>query len=317
MSRGLLPGHSAGDELALAACASDHRPAKCNLCGARVTSGERVWKKDGHEILRCPSCGLLFRGDLPVPEELSRIYGNAYFRAPVEDLGGQGYADYLADEPEHRRNARSRLRLLSRYTSPGRLLDVGCAAGFLLDEARHAGWLIAGVDISAPMTTWARDRLRLPVLTGRFLDVELEDAPFDALTMWDYIEHVLDPRAELAHAADLLRPSGILALSTGDASSAVARMSGKRWHLLTPRHHNFFFTKAQLARYLENQGFEILTAKYVWSSYSFAYLAHKSQTVVTVPPLRRLMKAIGQSPLGSLRIPMNLYDIVTIVAQKA
>jgi 2-polyprenyl-3-methyl-5-hydroxy-6-metoxy-1,4-benzoquinol methylase len=273
--------------------------------------------KDGHEILRCPSCGLLFRGDLPVPEALPRIYGETYFRAPDDDLGGRGYADYLADETEHRRNARRRLRLLSRYTSPGRLLDVGCAAGFFLDQARRAGWVIAGIDISTPMTTWARDQLRLPVMTGRFMDAEPGDAPFDALTMWDYIEHVLDPRAELARAARLLRPSGILALSTGDAGSPIARISGKRWHLLTPTHHNFFFTRAQLARYLEDQGFEILAANYVWSSYSLAYLAHKSQTVVSVPTLRRLIKAMGQSPLGALRIPMNLYDIVTIIARRA
>jgi 2-polyprenyl-3-methyl-5-hydroxy-6-metoxy-1,4-benzoquinol methylase len=318
MPRGPPLGRSAGDELTLTQRVRNHGAIQCNLCGARVTSTAPVYLKDGHEILRCPACGLLFRGDLPALDALPRIYGEAYFRAPGDDLGGQGYADYLADEREHRHNARKRVRLLNRYMPVGELLDVGCAAGFFLDEARRVGWAVAGVDISAQMAAWARHRLRLPVVTGRFLDVDLGDAAFDALTMWDYIEHVIDPRAEFSHAADLLRPSGILALSTGDSSSAVARMSGKRWHLLTPRHHNFFFTQDQLSRYLENQGFEILATKYVWSSYSLTYLAHKSQAVVSVTPtpLRRLIKAVGQSPLGMVRIPMNLYDIVTIIARK-
>jgi 2-polyprenyl-3-methyl-5-hydroxy-6-metoxy-1,4-benzoquinol methylase len=298
-----------------AARVAGERAAHCNLCGTLATGRDRAWEKDGYEILRCPSCSLLFRADLPEPDALRTIYGESYFRAPADDVEGQGYADYLADEPEHRRNAQRRLRLLERYAHPGRLLDVGCAAGFFLDEARRAGWTIAGVDVSEPMTSWAREHLRLPVLTGPFLNADL-NGTFDAVTMWDYLEHVIDPREELERAAVLLRKSGILALSTGDASSAVARFSGRRWHLLTPEHHNFFFMRDHLARYLEEQGFELLSTKYVWSSYSVGYVAHKSQTLVGTPRLARLVRTFARTRLGRMRIPLNLYDIVTIFARR-
>lgn len=289
----------------------------CNLCGTCVATDERVWRKDGHDILRCPSCGLLFRGDPPDPDTLGKIYGAEYFCASAGELQGQGYLDYLAEEDEHRRNARRRLRILGRYAPTGRLLDIGCAAGFFLDEARRTGWTASGVDVSEAMAGYARDRLGLPVLTSRFLDAQIGDAQFDALTMWDYIEHVVDPRAEFQRAAELLRPSGILALSTGDAGSRVARVSGRRWHLLTPRHHNFFFTRANLARYLEEQGFGVLAMKNVWSTYSVAYLAHKAQTLGSGWPLKRLIAALKRPPLRMLEIPVNLYDIVTVVARKA
>ena len=289
--------------------------AHCNLCGMPVSEVDRAWEKDGYEILRCPSCRLLFRAELPDADALRTIYGESYFTAPAGDVEGQGYANYLADEPEHRRNAQRRLRLLERHTHPGRLLDVGCAAGFFLDEARRGGWAIAGVDLSEPMTSWAREQLRLPVLTGRFLNADL-NGTFDAMTMWDYLEHVIDPRAELERAAALLRPSGILALSTGDASSAIARLSGRRWHLLTPEHHNFFFTRDHLARYLKEQGFELLSTKYVWSSYSIGYVAHKSQTLVSTPRLARLIRTFARTRLARMRIPLNLYDIVTILARR-
>jgi 2-polyprenyl-3-methyl-5-hydroxy-6-metoxy-1,4-benzoquinol methylase len=289
----------------------------CNLCGTYVRTDDRVWRKDGHDILRCPSCSLLFRGDPPDRDTLEKIYGPEYFFASAGELQGQGYLDYLAEEDEHRRNARRRLRFLGRYAPTGSLLDIGCAAGFFLDEARRIGWTASGIDVSEAMAGYARDRLGLPVLTTRFLDVQIGDVQFDALTMWDYIEHVVDPRAELQRAAELLRPSGILALSTGDAGSRVARVSGRRWHLLTPRHHNFFFTRANLARYLEEQGFGVLAMKNVWSTYSVDYLAHKAQTLGSGWPLERLIAALKRSPLRMLEIPVNLYDIVTVVARKA
>jgi 2-polyprenyl-3-methyl-5-hydroxy-6-metoxy-1,4-benzoquinol methylase len=289
----------------------------CNLCGTGVTTAHRAWRKDGYDIFRCSSCGLLFRGDPPDPHTLEKIYGEEYFFASAGELRGQGYLDYIAEENEHRRNARKRLRILSRYATPAsHLLDCGCAAGFFLDEARRTGWTGAGVDVSEAMTAYARERLGLSVLTTRFLDAPFEDAQFDVITMWDYIEHVVDPRAEFNRATGLLRPSGILALSTGDASSLVARVSGRRWHLLTPRHHNFFFTHANLVQYLEEQGFGILSASKVWSTYSLAYLAHKSQALGHIWPLDRLITALKRPPLGNLQIPVNLYDIVTVVARK-
>jgi 2-polyprenyl-3-methyl-5-hydroxy-6-metoxy-1,4-benzoquinol methylase len=288
---------------------------RCNLCGTRLSDRDRVWRKDGHDIVRCRDCDLLFSADPPTATALVSIYGPAYFTASEGELQGQGYLDYLAEEPEHRRNARSRLRLLQRFTEPGRLLDVGCAAGFFLDEARRVGWAVCGVDVSEAMTRSARARL-LPVRTSSFLDVELGDEAFDVVTMWDYIEHVLDPRAEIRHAARVLRPSGIFALSTGDAGSAIARISGKRWHLLTPRHHNFFFTRGTLMRYLEEQGFQLLTMKKPSSTYSVAYLAHKSQTVAGNRVPKQLLTIAERSPLGRLKIPLNLFDIMTLVARK-
>ncbi len=288
----------------------------CNLCRAHVSDGDRVWRKDGHDIVRCPYCGLLFRADQPAPETLASIYGPDYFSASAGELQGEGYLDYLAEEPEHRRNAQRRLRLLRKYHEPGRLLDVGCAAGFFLDEARQDGWTTWGIDVSDTMARSARETLRLSVQTAPFLDAEFAGEPFDAVTMWDYIEHVLDPRAEFRRAAEVLRPSGVLALSTGDAGSPVARIWGKRWHLLTPRHHNYFFTREHLTRYLEEQGFQLLTTKKPSSTYSVAYLAHKSQTVAGNRLARRLAASARRSPLGRLEIPMNLYDIMTLVARK-
>jgi 2-polyprenyl-3-methyl-5-hydroxy-6-metoxy-1,4-benzoquinol methylase len=211
----------------------------------------------------------------------------------------------------------ARLRLLERQGPPGRLLDVGCAAGFFLDEARRRGWAVEGVELAAAMAEHARDRLGLPVRTGSFADVELEPAAFDAVTMWDYVEHSVDPAGDLRRAATLLRPGGLLAVSTGDAASLAARCFGSRWHLLTPRHHNFFFTRSSLERAFRDAGFEVLTTRYLSSRYSVQYLLHKLRTLRDAALLQRLSTGIGGTRLGGLAVPLNLFDILTVVGRRA
>jgi SAM-dependent methyltransferase len=275
-----------------------------------------VWRKDGYDILRCAGCHLLFRADLPAPDDLPTLYGRDYFRAEERSPSGEGYADYVGEEELHRANARRRLALLDGFTQPGRLLDVGCAAGFFLDEARRRGWAVAGVELSAEMAAWAREEVGIDeILQGPFSDEALERQSFDCVTMWDYIEHTLDPAAEIRRARDLLRPGGVLALSTGDVGSLLARFSGRRWHLLTPRHHNYFFNRYALSLMLERAGLTTLTTSYLPVRYSVRYLVHKLRTLGDIALLRRLERRLSASSAGSIAVPVNLRDIVTVVAR--
>jgi hypothetical protein len=126
---------------------------------------------------------------------------------------------------------------------------------------------------------------------------------YSAITMWDYIEHSLDPAGELAKAHELLEPGGLIALSTGDRDSLVARISRSRWHLLTPRHHNFFFSEQTLARLLARQGFEPVWLGHPGARYSLAHLTYK-------------LGLGAPSRFARYSLPVNLFDIVTVVARK-
>lgn len=289
----------------------------CNACKGSVDRElDLAWRKDGHDVLRCRSCGLRFRADLPSPDDLPALYGTAYFHSGQVSEHGEGYADYVAEEDLHRLNARRRLGLLEGFVPPGSLLDVGCAAGFFLDEAQRRGWTVSGSELSPEMASWAADELGIDgVAQGPFLEHEWEPGGFDLVTMWDYIEHTLDPAAELRRASELLRPGGLLALSTGDAGSLLARLSGRRWHLLTPRHHNYFFTRKALLLTLEGAGLTAVLSRYLSARYSVRYLVHKLRTLSDPEPLRRLERRLSTSRLGAKSIPVNLGDIVTVVAR--
>jgi 2-polyprenyl-3-methyl-5-hydroxy-6-metoxy-1,4-benzoquinol methylase/uncharacterized C2H2 Zn-finger protein len=293
--------------------------ARCPLCETVFGIAENLrWLKDGFEIVACPRCDLLFRARLPDAGELPAIYAMEYFADQDAERGGQGYADYLGEEEVHRLSARRRLRLLERFDAAGPLLDVGCAGGFFLDEARRRGWAVEGVDVSEQMARFARDRLGLSVTTGTFVELDPGESRYGCITMWDYLEHTLDPLAELSRARTLLGGSGVLALSTGDVSALVARLSGSRWHLLTPRHHNFFFSLATLRHALERAGLEPVWTGHPGSRYTIHYLVHKLRTAA--PGSRLLARAdecLGRARLGRMAVPVNLRDIVTVLARPA
>jgi ubiquinone/menaquinone biosynthesis C-methylase UbiE len=292
----------------------------CNLCGAVIDADQPArWRKDGFDVVRCTRCGLLFRRDLPGSEEVAEIYREEYFKRPAGDAGAQGYLDYLRDEEAHRLSARKRLAWLERrgVRPPGRLLDVGTAAGFFMDEARASGWEVEGIDVAPSMSEWARERLGLQVQTGEFQSAMFSDGPYDCITMWDYIEHSADPMGDFRKAVGLLSENGHVVLSTGDAASPVARVSGSRWHLLTPRHHNFFFSAATLRSGLERAGLDVLESKHLSSPYSLRYCVYKLGTMMPRSRgLRYLGRRANASRLGRVALPVNLGDVVTVLARK-
>jgi hypothetical protein len=284
----------------------------CVVCGGAV---QPALRKDGFDLVSCVNCGMLMREQLPAQDELEGIYAPEYFEYRAEDPV-DGYADYLGDAERHREAARRRLSLIDQFVpSRGRLLDVGAAAGFFVDEAMQVGWDAEGIDIAPHVVEWGRRELGVPLRVG-LLSAVPERQAFTVVTMWDYVEHSLDPAGELARSHELLARDGILVLSTGDIDSVAARLARSRWHLLTPRHHNFFFGTRTLIRLLERSGFDVAWLGHPGARYSLAHLAYKvdrgARTAVTAAVARRM----ATSRLGRYSLPLNLFDIVTVVARK-
>jgi Methyltransferase domain len=279
----------------------------CAVCGG--TTLRPALQKDGFDLVSCATCGLLMRAQLPSRDELEQIYGLEYFEFRPENPV-DGYADYLGDAEWHRETARRRLALIDRFApSRGKLLDVGAAGGFFVEEAIRAGWQAEGIDVAQHVVEWGRRELDVPLRVADLSALEGSSA-YSAVTMWDYIEHSLDPAGELARSNDLLAPRGIVALSTGDLDSLAARVSRSRWHLLTPRHHNFFFSARTLRRLLERSGFEVVWLGHPGSRYSLAHLAYKLGRGA-------LTRRLARSRFGRYSLPVNLFDIVTVIARKA
>jgi 2-polyprenyl-3-methyl-5-hydroxy-6-metoxy-1,4-benzoquinol methylase len=139
---------------------------------------------------------------------------------------------------------------------PGRLLDVGCAYGFFLEEARRQGWRAEGIDLSAGAIAHAESR-GLDARVASLESAEFEAESFDAVTMFYVLEHLLDPRAALEKVHRWLRPGGVLLLRIPHTAPLVRCLDalGIRNELFDPPHHLGDFDPRGLRRVLEQSGF--------------------------------------------------------------
>jgi 2-polyprenyl-3-methyl-5-hydroxy-6-metoxy-1,4-benzoquinol methylase len=229
-----------------------------------------------------------------------------------------GYEDYEADRYCIVKTARRRLDMIERYeTKRGRLLDVGCALGFFIDTAHKRGWAVDGVDISEHAVQYARDTLGLPARVGMLEDAGYPQAEFDVLTLWDVIEHVPDPVANLRYCASLLKERGLIVLSTPDVGSLVAKVAGARWmgYKLADE-HLYYFSRRTLALALEKAGFELVELRGIGKDVSLEFFAKRLK--IYVPPVAAaLAKFLDASRLGRGSVYVNPLDIVCAIARKA
>lgn len=219
----------------------------CRLCTA--DNQIHLFDKDGYPIVRCRSCGLVQVGVELNRAELEEIYGETYFSDGLFD-------DYVAERGVRVASGATMVQTLARIKPGGRLLDVGCAAGFFL-KAASEHYDVTGVEISAFASHYARTEFGLRVLTGDISEVELGGEQFDVVTMWNTIEHVTDPLRALETAASLSRPGTLLVLSTGDASGPLARLGLQEWNLMSPPYHLSFFTPRTIDLLLACTGFRL------------------------------------------------------------
>ncbi len=287
------------------------RDVPCLFCGV---ADERLrFVEAPFRVVECARCGLVYVNPRLPPERLHAMYQHDYW---TSDRASEfGYSAYLAEAPLYLRTYRLRSRHVRRHCpAPGRVLDVGCAAGFFLAVMKEQGWRTTGVELSEPMVEHARSRLDLPdVRVGDLLGVDLPPASFDLITMWDVIEHLEDPPAHLSAARRLLAPGGRLLLETQNVDSAFARLLGRRWQHYKHEEHLYHFDPRSLRRLLETTGWEPIdrTARYSGKYVSIDFMVER---------LRRLHPVLSTlaSPLravGGLSLYVNLRDEMIVVAR--
>ncbi len=213
----------------------------------------------------------------------------------------------LEDEETYRAYFKSKLDDLQWQQAAGRLLDVGCGAGFFLDAARQRGYDVAGVDLSPVPAEYAQQRLGLDVAVGSLYDYGAPSSSFDIVTIFQTIEHDPHP-AELARELlRILRPGGVLMVTTPAADGFVARAMGKRWFGYRNVEHVSFFSRQSLRFALEQAGFEIvfleiehgkrLSAKYVLNRLINYYYDHRTFLRNGLRLLHPPMLLLGKVPL--------------------
>lgn len=202
----------------------------CPACGtAEKAQGFVV---NSYDVKRCVDCGTMFVEKLPTAEELAAIYtSDSYYELPADSM------KRIADE-----NTR-RLSLIRKMRPKGTFLDIGCAHGLLLDQAKQAGYETHGVEPTLKNAEVARGKGHA-VFNGWLSDFVTQCGirRFDVITCLDVIEHIEDPQPFLQLATSLLADDGLMVVSTPNYSGVIAKLLGAKDPYMTPPEHITFFT---------------------------------------------------------------------------
>jgi SAM-dependent methyltransferase len=229
------------------------------------------------EVFRCDRCGLV-RTSPPTDRAIASYYPTGYhagrrYRGPLEILP--------------RLLAASRSRWLEKAAGGrGRVLEIGCGRGTLLQELRSRGWTVIGTEINDAAASFAREAYGLDVTTASISELGLSEASLDAVVFWHALEHLEDPVVALDAAARLLRPGGLMLVAVPRFDSPLLRWAGPAWFQLDVPRHLSHFSLDVLVAMLRDHDMQPIEVRHLTLEYDFF--------------------SFVQTVLNKLGVPMNL-----------
>lgn len=287
----------------------------CPVCGGSPTRRQDVVRAG--EVGICAKCGTWFRTPRPTFEDLLKIYDRDYY-----DAWGLEESESIAAKTKRATFAPIISRLNAAITaSPGRarnLLDVGAATGLLLEVAGESGWTPWAVELNPFAAGELRKRFgQSNVFEGELTACDFAASSFDAVTMTDLIEHVLDIGATLRAAARLLRPGGVLCMTTPQIDSFSRRLMGRNW-LHFKLEHIQYFSSRSMANAVRQAGFAEVQITANTKRLTLDYLNFQLRTYPhwALSPLVRAAHTL--SPRGLRARPMEYKcGEMLVIARKA
>jgi 2-polyprenyl-3-methyl-5-hydroxy-6-metoxy-1,4-benzoquinol methylase len=217
----------------------------CPLCESAAIVNAPQQPNPPFGLKQCSTCNAVFLSPRPRIEAMSAYYDAYYDKEDSDKINVRQV-----------RRAQRHFRRLSRHSKPGRLLEIGAGDGYFLKEARDAGWKVEGLELSHPRVERAKKWFDLELLPTDISSVTLEIGGYDAVAFFQLIEHVHDPRALIRRSYELLKPGGVLMMSTPNVLAYGRKLRDvNSWRI--PR-HLFFFTPRTLVRSAERAGFDVL-----------------------------------------------------------
>lgn len=278
----------------------------CLLCGSEdfevffKLENQFTKQPEFFNLVQCNQCNLVYLNPRPVLSAMETYYTRNY-----------GFYISLSEQSSliHRWLVRyglwKRCRPLLKNKPPGKILDIGCGRGSFLVEMRKHGWEPVGVEPNPYALAIARDVMKVEVYDGRFGEVEFPESAFDAITMWDCLEHIHNPSQALRDVLRILKPGGYLLLRVPSLDSLDANLFGPYWAGLDPPRHLVVFSRATLVRFLRKAGFKVerlwcLSGSHASFVLSLQSLLQQWEGAVVLRSVLRVLLATLSSPVGKI-----------------
>jgi SAM-dependent methyltransferase len=223
----------------------------CPLCGSSHARHERTVR--GYDLERCRDCALVFANPQVPADALTDDY-----REREDPEGLTAHYDRVTTPDVIANYDRVLGELEARLSGRGRLLDFGCGPAYFVERAAGRGWEAHGVEVGEWAVRAAGDRGVANVHVGRLADQRFPDGHFDAVTANQVMEHLPNPKDDLAEIRRVLRPGGVFAAEVPNYRRISIALGRDRFELNYPMAHVNYFTPATLRRLLVACGFEVL-----------------------------------------------------------
>lgn len=225
---------------------------RCNLCGSDEI--KILIRQDTPYIVQCKKCSLIYKN--PRPSE------NAVLEEVILDRVIQEHKKVVWYDARIKLFEKN-LNRIEKYSSKGKLLDVGCGYGTFLKMAEDSGWQIQGVEISNSAYKYAKERLGLNVLKSTLKEARYPDEYFNVVTLWGVLEQLYNPSAELREVKRILKEGGLIALRLHNATFHIFihrffRFLGNldvKLNLKPTIFHFYSFSPKTIRKILEKVGF--------------------------------------------------------------
>ena len=216
---------------------------ECPFCGKET---KELWKEEYFTLHQCTSCSLVFK----------HIEG--LNRSKIDELQAALYTDEVSRAKVKKLYTmiKDRVSILKQYKTSGKLLEIGCATGAFLQEAKEQGFDVVGLDASTNYAKFTND-LGLDVKHGRLEDVSFEKESFDVIAFSHLLEHIQDPMDFLEEVSQYLKPNGVLFIVVPNVESSTNKMLGFNHSTFQQPDHLYFFSKETLNNYLSKAGFSV------------------------------------------------------------
>jgi 2-polyprenyl-3-methyl-5-hydroxy-6-metoxy-1,4-benzoquinol methylase len=285
----------------------------CNLCDSKdytVVFESNVAQKN--QIVRCKDCGFMYANP--------RLVAPDCFQVPTFDPQWVlTHSDKrFSKESLQVRDYQSTRTFLDRYyPQKGKLLEIGCGFGYLLDFFKQQGWDVTGVEPLKAGCLHAKTKFKIEVVPTIVEDAGFEDNAIDVTLMMHVIEHVPDPAGTLKEIYRILKPGGLLVLETPRYDTWTFKILGKRERSLSCNGHIYFFTGNTLQAMATKVGFQVVKSECVGRSLTLERLVWNLGTISKNKDFQYLVERLSKRlRLDRVWVHLNVRDMQRVILQK-
>ncbi len=260
-------------------------------------------------LQQCRNCTFVQVSNKPSEDKIREIYNRDYF---THDK----YSDINTLNKENLR--RCNFLKSVGINNGASILDFGCASGDFISYAKK-NYYMYGYDFSSIAVDLAKQRnteIAERISAAEISQIEQFNIKFDAICMWDVIEHLLEPLEVCQNLISMLKPKGYLLFSTPDISSLLANLMGSYWHFMTPPEHLSFFTSDSISQLAIKTNTEVIMKinHGKWGNLIFLLKKLKKKFKYSIP--YKLIEVLESSPLRYMPIYVPSNDIQYVALQK-